>query len=365
MAFCWVLLCAFVLGCSLPPFDEDLSLAVATAAKLEPVTRIGPIRAWHGDFEEGEIFFMPFKDTPGSKKGFLLVASGYYLQIRYLDGLTGQFYGDSRINGPASDPDQKTYTAVSLKGGSYLSLAVFDPADAANNSLFVIDPTFTSPGSSVMNLFSSLNGDFPPASLDRIVGVHLYPQIDPTLDRFTFFGVLSEPGHFGEIQADAVPTSPGGIGAIIAMPARQEMALPGLPAPRSGAFYYHRPVPPNTSYLSWYDSSAGVYRNYSWDEGLTVRKLSSMIRRIDAVLSSGELLSFTYGICSVYDGKGNRKYGFPMGNLHFCFEKYDLAAGEYRLYFSLAYWIYGYQNGNDNLYIEVYSIPTAELETLD
>jgi hypothetical protein len=52
-----------------------------------------------------------------------------------------------------------------------------------------------------------------------------------------------------------------------------------------------------------------------------------------------------------------------MGSLHFCFERYD-AAGVARLYFTLMYWIYGYQSGNDQMYITVYSLPTANLASL-
>jgi hypothetical protein len=368
MTFGGALLCVLMMGCSLPPFNEDLSLATATAARLEPVVRIGPIQAWHGDFEGSEIFFMPFKDSPGSKQGFLVIASDYYLRIRFLDGLTGQFNGDARFDGPAADPNQKTYAAESLKGGAYLSLAVFDPANSDNNSLFLIDPTFAAPGSSSVNLYSALNGDFLSASLDRIVGAHIYPETDPLRDSFAFFGVLNTSGHFGETgrYTQPLPAGSGGIGPATVPPLnRPDVYLASLPSLGSGAFYYHRPVAPNTSYLSWYDSSTGTYKNYAWDDGLAVRELTGMHRRIDALLTSGELLSFTYGVCSVYDGNGTRKYGFPMGSLHFCFEKYDIAAGTYRLYFSLAYWIYGYHDSNDNLYINVYSIPTASLESLD
>ncbi len=355
-----VVLGVLLLGCSLPPFDEELSLAMATAAKLEPVVQIGPIQAWHGDFEETESYFLPLKDTPGDRRGFLLSAGDYYLRARFLDGNTGSFLGENRLDSPAADPNRKTYTAVPLKGGDYLSLAVFDQVNPINSTLYMIDPTFATPGSSAATLKTALSV-FPLAPLDRIVGVHLYP-IDTALDRFSFFAVLTTAGHFGEVEADADPSKAGGVGTPGTL-TRPDMPMPSLPTPGSGAFYYHRPVAPNTSYLSWYDSSTGDYRNYAWDDTLTVRELTGMNRRIDALLSSGELLSLSNGVCSVHDAGGNWKYSFPMGSLHFCFERYD-ATGAARLYFSLMYWSYGYQSGNDQMYITIYSLPTANLASL-
>jgi hypothetical protein len=282
-----------------------------------------------------------------------------------LDNITGTFQGELRLDGPAADPNRKTYTAVPLKGGPYLSLALFDPANPANNSLLLLDPgaATTNLVSSLAKLYETLNSDFSPASLDRIVGVHLSPNIDPALDRFTFFGVLSMAGHFGEVTADADPSQPGGMGTTIS-PIRLDIALPSLPTPSSGAFYYHRPAAANPSYMSCYEASTGTYRNFTWDDTLVTRELTGMQRRIDALLSSGELLSAARGVCSVYDAGGNRKFSFPMGSLHFCFERYD-ASGAARLYFSLLYWIYGYQSGNDQIHINIYALPTANLAALD
>jgi len=350
------------LGCNLPPFDEELSLAMATAAKMQPVVQIGPVKAWHGDFEDAESYFLPVKDTPASRQGYLVSAGDYYLRVRFLDGISGSFLGESRLDGLFGDPNRKTYTAVPLKGAlsNSLSLAVFDPVNPVNNTLYMIEPSFAPPNSSAANLKTALAA-FPLAPIDRIVGVHLYPFATAP-DRFTFLAVLSAAGHFGEADADADPSKTGGVGTLGTL-SRPDMALPSLPAPGSGAFYYHRPVAPNTSYLSWYDSSTGDYRNYAWDDTLTVRQLTSMNRRIDALLTSGELLSLANGVCSVHDAGGNWKYSFPMGSLHFCFESYD-AAGSARLYFSLMYWIYGYQSGEDQMYVTIYSLPTANLASL-
>ena len=90
-----------------------------------------------------------------------------------------------------------------------------------------------------------------------------------------------------------------------------------------------------------------------------------MTKRIDAVLSSQELLSFENGACTVYDRNGNELYSFPLGGLHFCYEKWTAPPGEYRLYFSLPTWIYGYEGSGDQLILSVYSLPTKSLRALD
>ena len=37
-------------GCSLPPYDEELSLAMITASKMALAAQIGPIQLWAGEY---------------------------------------------------------------------------------------------------------------------------------------------------------------------------------------------------------------------------------------------------------------------------------------------------------------------------
>jgi hypothetical protein len=93
-----------------------------------------------------------------------------------------------------------------------------------------------------------------------------------------------------------------------------------------------------------------------------VTELAGIDQRVDAVLTSGQLLSFSDNSCTVYGPEGWRLYKFPMGALKFCYEGID--AGIPKLYFSLAYWQYGRDEKADLLFVEVYAIPTANLRDL-
>ena len=93
--------------------------------------------------------------------------------------------------------------------------------------------------------------------------------------------------------------------------------------------------------------------------------LSGVKGRIDAVLTTGKLLSFENGACTVYSAAGKKLYRFPLGGLRFCYERWDSAALEFKLYFSLAYWKFADKDGQDELFLEVYALPTADLADLD
>ena len=80
------------------------------------------------------------------------------------------------------------------------------------------------------------------------------------------------------------------------------------------------------------------------------------------MLTNGQLLGFDEGVCTVYSEAGKKLFDFPLGNLKFCYEVTDGFAGT--LYFSLAYWLFGREEKADQLYVEVYSIPTSSLSSL-
>jgi hypothetical protein len=141
------------------------------------------------------------------------------------------------------------------------------------------------------------------------------------------------------------------------------ISLSPLPSGLLNAFYCHAN---NTglSYLSYWTGSK--YRTCSWYSASAptgVTELSGLDGRVDAVLSSGLLLSFADNSCTVYDAEGRKLYKFPMGGLKFCYESID--AGTPTLYFSLAYWQFGKDEKADELYVEVYALPTANLRDLN
>jgi hypothetical protein len=56
-----------------------------------------------------------------------------------------------------------------------------------------------------------------------------------------------------------------------------------------------------------------------------------------------------------------------MGGLKFCYERWDGTSPttpENKVYFSLAYWLWGRDEKADQLYVELYAVPTAGLAGL-
>ena len=58
-------LLALLAACSLPPYNEDLSLAQITKSKMQRVNGIGPVHAWlDDDAPETEYYFLPDRNDP-------------------------------------------------------------------------------------------------------------------------------------------------------------------------------------------------------------------------------------------------------------------------------------------------------------
>ena len=117
----------------------------------------------------------------------------------------------------------------------------------------------------------------------------------------------------------------------------------------------------NRSFASWYDTSSSSWVNYAWWQSPTgVGSIFSMRlsadHRLDALLSTGQLLSTEDGVGRLYDRDGNLLATFPLGNLTYIAEEY--VGGVPRCYFSqcLVY--------DGQLHFNVYWIPTDQLGTL-
>jgi hypothetical protein len=93
-----------------------------------------------------------------------------------------------------------------------------------------------------------------------------------------------------------------------------------------------------------------------------IQQLTGVKGCIGAVLTNGQLLSFDDGVCTVYNDAGKKLFDFPLGSLKFCYEWTDGSTST--LYFSLAYWLFGRDEKSDQLYVEVYAIPTNNLASL-
>jgi hypothetical protein len=186
----------------------------------------------------------------------------------------------------------------------------------------------------------------------QLVGVGLFPDVSATTDSLTI--LVNEAGYFDRVSAFAFAAS----GYPLA-PSDTAVPAPGIPGSPFQGFYFRNPAAMGLRFLSLWNGSG--YANYRWTDTLPPAALP-FDDRIEALLSSNELFVVDREQAVVYSPAGERKYSFPLGDLHFAYETYIGSAPT--LLFSLVYWD---QVGGDKekFYINVYSLPTASLATLD
>ena len=73
-------------ACTMPPYNERLSLAQVTKSKLgAPVNAIGPIYAnLDPSVQENKFYFLPDRDDPANSGGFLVAEASYGLRVWFL-----------------------------------------------------------------------------------------------------------------------------------------------------------------------------------------------------------------------------------------------------------------------------------------
>ncbi len=373
-------LAGLLAGCSMPPYNEELSLAQVTRSKLgQPLDRIGPIYTKLDDTGRQTPFtFLPDRNGSGSMGGgFLVATTTYGLRVWYLayfssyGGLSGSWaIGLENASGTSNNyllqPTRSASGALNL-------VRYFPSTGYLSNELIQIhatDPLIVSPGTS-QPLSGLLGAAYPPPPTMIAAGTSIYPMADPsTFDMQYFLAYGLETGTYVEFKSQTNESS----GVVSPTVMYSDFTLSPLPPDLRNVFY-GRADSIGLSYLSYWSASEGKYKSYSWSlptlgpppvDPPNLKLLSGVKGRIDAVLTSGQLLSFEDNGCTVYDSAGNKLFDFPLGGLKFCYERWDPSSvpPQFKLYFSLAYWLYGRDEKADQLYVEVYAIPTANLSSL-
>ncbi len=369
-------LAVLLAGCAMPPYNEELSLAQVTRSKLgTPVNKIGPVYAQLDDSSrQTPFFFLPDRNDMGTMGGgFLVATASYGLRVWYLayystNGGLSASWATSLENAGGTANSYLLQPLRSASGG-VLSLIRYLPSSSyLGNVLTVLsstDPTIVNPTTPLV-LSGFLNTTPPPTVI--AAGSSIYPLDNIlTYDMQYFLGYAVETGTYIEIECRTDLSA----GVTARTTLSSDFTLSPLPPDLRNVFYGH--VMSGQSYLSYWSASEGKYKSYSWTpttlgpppmDPTDLKLLSGIQGRIDAVLSNGHLLSFEGNQCTAYGPAGNKLYDFPLGGLKFCYER-QAADGQYKLYFSLAYWLYGYDEKPDKLYVEVYAIPTANLANLD
>jgi hypothetical protein len=201
----------------------------------------------------------------------------------------------------------------------------------------------------------------------NVLGFSIYPtDFAQPFDNSYWLVRMNAPGQLREVAMDV--SAVGFTRKYDTKPAANEFDIPELAGVTRCHYFYDpdlgRGQTPDDrkSYVSWFDTAAGSWRCISWTGTGTVESnvLSGVTHRIDALLTTGMLFSTEGNVGRVYDSSGTEIASFPLGALRFIGERY--VDGAPLALFSLARIVT--ERYGETLAIDLYSIPTAGLETL-
>jgi hypothetical protein len=363
-----VILAGIVLAsCYMPPYREDLSLALPVAKQLEGVEVVGPLSLYQGEFEDWDIVFYPSIDslkirTNDVVRGFIVATTERRARLMFVDHI-GEYEANYWNEIPIGDVDEKqfVYRAMPAFDGvddtntEYLGIIAFDN-DSGMRQYWVFDDTLGYTGPVLMDTPGLLLG----------AGFFHYAVPGPIPVEYLVLNTLRIESGDQYLEEYYDINDIGGLGTPNTV--RTGISLPGLPKDINNCFYYRLPAPLSStqrSYLSVYDSVRREYRNFSWDDSLGLQVLTGMDRRIDQLLSNGWLFSEEDNKGYVYNGDGELINSFVMGGLKLVFEIFDGAI--YRSVFTIPVWAPDRTDSNDwesRLYFLVYWVPTEKLDDL-
>lgn len=284
--------------------------------------------------------------------GFLVFTSGLSVNVRGVGPGTDmrQLYGGWGQSIAGADSQMPAFAAWPVRNPSPSSSCLFVIVPTANVYQFILgDPA----GQSFSGTIESLSLT-PGLSGNAVLGASFTAQTGSIPDQTHWLTI----GGSGYIEIScSMSTGALGTAAQLHSGVTAPYPLNFLPS-GTGQFQYFYDIGANRSYASWWDTAGGGWRSVAWwDTSGAISSMSLPIdRRIDALLSTGELLSTEGGTGRLYRGDGSLDATFPLGNLVFIGEEYVGTA--YRSYFSqcLRY--------DDALHFNVYWIQTDRLKNI-
>ena len=347
-------------------------MSASLLGSLTPVGNlIGPIGQEVRDSEEVDATLFPEKSGGASidtTRGLIVFSRGKERGCAFFapDGSGGYLTAGMATEEDSGTAHYPRTQITTMKLGDYAAAITFanSPNPATDDFLVYLSPNYSdstlysSPKYSIASFTNQVDIG------DRCLGMNIYPDGDATEE--SFWLVRDADTGFWEysvsFQGGTVLDSGSGV-IVNGGPAYTHLneILPEGTVER--CLYYHDagPRPPNYSYVSIYsDQSWSTYRfadsaiASSAEAGPTL--LSGITRRVDALLTTGRLLSVQDQIGTVYNADGKELTHFTLGNLKYCFEAYDGATA--KVYFSQLLIM------NGRMHFRIYSIPTSQLEAL-
>ncbi len=386
----FLILSLILLSCGFPPYNEDLSLAMLTAEKMVDLgaetRQIGPLSIGRYEFEGTDYYFVPNKGNGFGPEdfmsGFIVRADEKEIRLLYaryegkdadnedIFAVYGWWWEMDMIN---KDPHKLNYRVETLKGSNpaspslpypitadyYLSFIRCDADNYQDNRLLLVG---FFEGTKYIDVVDDqqLRSNLPTSGPSTIVGSSIYPFADwpPTTDYHYFLCKIDGSGTYDEIEAQTDLVSGVDYSSAAQIPTRTNMTLT-LPSNWENAFYYHHRVS-GRSYVSAYSAVERKYKNYRWDDSALITPMVKMERRIDVLLSNGDLLSFENNRCYIHNSEGEQVSSFVLGGLHFAFEMFLVS--EYAVFFTVPLW---FQSRDfEELYFRLYALPTSKLREL-
>lgn len=367
-------------GCRMPPFDEDLSLAVHTMSQLDHAYTIGPVEVCDID-PESEFLFMPgkFQNTSATGK---VIDDGLVVETRreetiyvHVSEEPGEDYYviEENANNPLwrfypRPPGDRTEvfsryveTVVAASGSDNIyALSVYPDRQFSGDSIFTDQ---YDAGTADFNT----GGTYPYAydatgwfgANETYIGASVYPAPTAGDDLFVMLTYDDVAGQFHEYEE---PVNQDG---LVNIPTQFNTVPIGAVDPPETVFYYHHP-PSGRSYMSY--SAGGSFENWIFDApaGATEYTPLDVSGRIVRVLSTGELLVRRDRTMSLYGPTGEGRGSFAVGDLRLAFEYYNGEKSRYETVFTYIYFENRETGDCDTTaYARVYTIPTSKLDTLD
>ena len=360
-------LMALCISCSPTPYDSALSDAAKTVVKLTKDTGSNVTLDYNQGTVPADLTFYPRVTTTGFDYtlGFAIASTGSDIFVRAVANDTStrmlENFGYGSVTIPNLDSRYSPWSAWPTKDAvvtdAYLFLLTFDALyPLTNNSFGLFRGLATTPH--VMwsvdsdNMHNRVTTNL--AQDVTVLGGAVEASTSTSADT-AYWLVRDVPtSNYAEVTSSVTWTA---ITLSLLRTSGYPYALSFLDMNEAADAARN----PNASFASWYDTTAGKWVCYRWAEypvssGIYPYVQLPIDHRIDALLSTGQLLSTEGGMGRLYDRDGNLLATFPMGTLRFLSEEY--VGGVARTYFTqcLTY--------NNGVHFTTYWIATAELATL-
>lgn len=356
MKACLLLFLSLAIVSCAPPYSAELNSSARLASQMTLLGTIGPVNSPNGDSTTA-IKLLPMKPsattttldqlTPVS--GFLVSESPGQESLNFASqdssGNVQTMNGGGGFSLAGADPNYPLYEYDVIESTATLAnILVFSPQ---NNTFQCFEATLPNgPFQAALNPPSALTGLFSPSA---VVAAQVFPLYPPA-DSFNF------------LLSIATATYEEGIGSFT-LPALSGGSTTTTNIPLSGAglrvLYYQGPLGA-PSYASYFSAGNWVCRQWpptAAPTPPTVTLLTSVTRRIDAVLTNGDLISTQDGTLTEYDLNGTKLNSVSLGGLQFCYEAY-VGTTPY-VFFSLSL---GFSH--QAWAFRVYAIPTSAMRGL-